>query len=91
MPDLVLIVFFLSVLLIIHTYVFYPFGMIYFFPNAKLTDEYTTGSVLPEVAVLIAAYNEEKVIKEKIISVFNTTYPRSKIKVYVGIQYIYPE
>ena len=85
MSNILLIVFVLSVLLIAHTYVFYPFGMIYLFSIAKhTTEEYTKDSLLPEVAVLIAAYNEEKVIKEKITSIFDTSYPVSKIKVYVG-------
>ena len=46
--------------------------------------EFSSDDNLPEVAVLIAAYNEEKVIGEKIDSVFNSAYPLSKIKVYLG-------
>jgi cellulose synthase/poly-beta-1,6-N-acetylglucosamine synthase-like glycosyltransferase len=39
---------------------------------------------LPSIAILIAAYNEEKVIEKKILSVFNTNYPSSKLKVFIG-------
>lgn len=85
MHSVLLIIFFASVILIAHTYVFYPLGMMLFFskPKNKVL-EYTPDENLPNVAVLIAAYNEEKVIKEKIDSVFKTTYPISKIRVYVG-------
>lgn len=38
----------------------------------------------PEVCVIMAAYNEERVIGEKLESVFNTNYPLDKIKVMVG-------
>jgi cellulose synthase/poly-beta-1,6-N-acetylglucosamine synthase-like glycosyltransferase len=39
---------------------------------------------LPQVFVIFSAFNEEKVITEKLESVFNTTYPLHKLQVYVG-------
>jgi cellulose synthase/poly-beta-1,6-N-acetylglucosamine synthase-like glycosyltransferase len=36
------------------------------------------------VSILIAAYNEEKVIKEKLESIFNSNFPKEKIEVIVG-------
>ena len=85
MDNALLIIFSVSVILIFHTYVLYPLIMILLFskPKNKVL-EYTEHEDLPDVAVLIAAYNEERVIREKIDSVFATTYPVSKIKVYVG-------
>ncbi|MBL7932958.1 MAG: glycosyltransferase [Bacteroidia bacterium] len=50
----------------------------------KKQDEFLPTEEMPSLAVLIAAYNEEKVIEKKIRSVFNTQYPLSKIKVYLG-------
>ena len=85
MYNVLLILFFVSVLLIIHTYVIYPLSMIVLFSRSKKkVVEYSATDDLPTVAVLIAAYNEEKVIREKIDSVFKTSYPLSKIRVYVG-------
>ena len=85
MSNLLLIAFFISVILILHTYVLYPAIMILLFSRSKIKVlEYKPEEKLPTVAVLIAAYNEAKVIRDKIESVFNTTYPLSKIKVYVG-------
>jgi cellulose synthase/poly-beta-1,6-N-acetylglucosamine synthase-like glycosyltransferase len=85
MYSVILIIFLISVFFILHTYLFYPVGMMALFskPGTKI-EQFAPHENLPSVAVLIAAYNEEKVIREKIISVFNTTYPLSKIKVYVG-------
>lgn len=85
MHNVLIFVFVVSVVLIAHTYLFYPLGMILLFSRYKSrVEEYTEQDNLPEVAVLIAAYNEERVIKEKIDSVFNTTYPLTKIRVYLG-------
>ena len=39
------------------------------------------GFELPEVAVLVAAYNEEDVIEDKIHNTLNLDYPSSKLKV----------
>ncbi|MCC6370753.1 MAG: glycosyltransferase, partial [Bacteroidia bacterium] len=85
MDKLWLLIFAGSVLLIMHTYLFYPFFMIAFFSKSKKKCEsFLMNDDLPQVAVLVAAFNEEKVIGEKIISVFNSSYPLNKIKVYVG-------
>lgn len=48
------------------------------------TQKYTLSDDLPTVAVVFAAYNEEKVIAQKIESTFNTTYPRQKLQVWIG-------
>lgn len=85
MHNVLLIIFIASVLLIVHTYLLYPAAMMLLFPKPRKNIlEYSQKDSLPDVAVLIAAYNEEKVIREKVDSVFNTSYPLSKIKVYVG-------
>jgi cellulose synthase/poly-beta-1,6-N-acetylglucosamine synthase-like glycosyltransferase len=85
MHSLMLVIFIGSLLLIMHTYLFYPLVMMVLYPRPRTTPElYGAADELPAVAVLIAAYNEENVIREKIISVFGSTYPVHKIKVYVG-------
>lgn len=85
MHSLLMVIFCLSALLVLHTYLFYPLLMMLFFRRAKTkVSLYGASDDLPHVAILVAAYNEEKVIGEKINSVFNSTYPASKIKLYVG-------
>lgn len=71
--------------LILHTYVFYPFFMILIYGNSKHKHLiYDSDGELPSIAILIAAYNEEKVIEKKILSIFNTNYPSSKLRVFIG-------
>ncbi len=85
MHSLLIILFFGSVFLILQTYLFYPVWMLVFTTKIKKNNTiYSNKDELPDIGILIAAYNEEKIIGEKIISVFNTTYPLEKIKVYVG-------
>lgn len=85
MHSVLLAIFGISVGLILHTYLFYPLIMITFFSrNKQNVASYHKSEDLPKIALLIAAHNEGKVIREKIESVFNSEYPPSKIKVYVG-------
>jgi len=85
MYNLMLVIFLASLLLVLHTYVLYPLFMLLFFSRDKMVIEtFNLNDELPKVAVLIAAYNEEEVIVQKIKSVFNSTYPHDKISVYVG-------
>ena len=86
MNDLLMIVFWLSVLCVMHTYILYPFFMILFYSKShKKRAAFTLqDDTLPSVAILVAAYNEEKVIAEKIHSIFKTSYPINKIKLFIG-------
>lgn len=78
--------FYLCIALLFHSYVLFPFILSVVSINKKQNQNtYKLDSnSLPTVAVLIAAYNEESVIEEKIKSIFNTDYPVDKIQVYIG-------
>ena len=82
------IIFWLSVILVIHSYVFYPL-MLSVFSLGKKNNEiiYQDEDEWPVVSVIISAYNEESVIEEKIRSVFDTTYNPGKLEVLVGSDY----
>ncbi len=85
MYNVLLVIFILSAYAIVHSYVVYPLWLLSFTSDKKqLKPRYTLQDNLPEVAILMAAYNEEKVIGEKIASVMETTYPLKKITVYIG-------
>jgi cellulose synthase/poly-beta-1,6-N-acetylglucosamine synthase-like glycosyltransferase len=45
---------------------------------------YSAADDLPAISILLAAYNEESVIAEKIESTFRTTYPLDKIEFIIG-------
>lgn len=85
MHSVLLIIFVISAYAIVHSYVVYPLWLIMFTSDEKTKlSGFSLLDDLPEVAILMAAYNEEKVIGEKIVSVLDTTYPLQKITIYIG-------
>jgi len=84
MYNVLLILLFVFVLAILHSYFFYPLLLFTFSRKGKVRKVYSSNEDLPGVTILMAAYNEEAVIGEKILSVFNTNYPLNKIKFIIG-------
>lgn len=71
-----------SVLMILHTYLIYP-GLIQYLRRFKSQPiHYVTHTY--RVAVLIAAYNEEKIIGEKLLSVLKNVPQNAELDVFVG-------
>jgi cellulose synthase/poly-beta-1,6-N-acetylglucosamine synthase-like glycosyltransferase len=80
-----LIIFWISVFLILHTYVLYPLILQYFSGSRKSNNiVYDRDDELPVVSVIISAYNEESCIKEKVQSIFEGNYPPEKFEVLIG-------
>lgn len=85
MHSVLFIVFIVCGYFILHTYFIYPVCVILFTPKKDIyKNVFSKEDDLPEIAILMAAYNEEKVIHEKIKSVFETDYPLTKITFYIG-------
>ena len=82
---LALLTFWLSVLLMFHSYILYPV-LLKLFSAGKKQNEivFTEQEELPEVFILLSVFNEEKVISDKLESIFNTNYPLHKLKLYIG-------
>jgi cellulose synthase/poly-beta-1,6-N-acetylglucosamine synthase-like glycosyltransferase len=78
------IIFWISALLIMHTYMFYPLLLLILDKIFKKPGELISESHTPELSVLMAVYNEEIVIKKKIESLFSSDYPAGKMEVLVG-------
>ena len=76
---------FLSVFLIIYNHFIYP--CIVIFLSKKVADEeFFMGddfTSYPHVSFIIAAYNEEKVIKNKLQNTFSLKYPNDKLEIIV--------
>lgn len=80
------VLFFLCLLGILHSYILYPLGMrllgLFFrkprFPELPAEDQ------LPTVEIIFAAFNEESVIRQKILSSFSSSYPAHKLSVRIG-------
>jgi cellulose synthase/poly-beta-1,6-N-acetylglucosamine synthase-like glycosyltransferase len=85
MHNILLVIFVVSAYAIFHSYVIYPLFLIVFSTAKKYEGEqFILEDELPAVGILMAAYNEEKVIGDKIASVFKTSYPVHKISFYIG-------
>jgi cellulose synthase/poly-beta-1,6-N-acetylglucosamine synthase-like glycosyltransferase len=79
------IIFWISVLLIFHTYLIYPVMMfIIDLTSRKEIIKKQIRNFEPSISVLMAVHNEEKVIREKIRLLFDSDYPQEKIEVLVG-------
>ncbi len=80
------ILFWISLTLIVHSYVFYPIilQLIATFKKSKIGAQQFEDEELPTVSILMAAFNEEAVLRQKVDTIFNTVYPRGKIELWVG-------
>lgn len=80
-----LAVFAASLALLAHTYAVYPALMRLAARNRSLpADRFGDADEFPEVAVLMAVYNEEKVLEETLASIVASDYPRGKLRVFIG-------
>jgi cellulose synthase/poly-beta-1,6-N-acetylglucosamine synthase-like glycosyltransferase len=79
------IAFWASFLAILHSYVLYPLIISILARYHKdNSDVLETSENLPFVSIIMAVYNEEIVISEKLKSIFHTSYPEERIEVLVG-------
>lgn len=86
MTFLILQIIFCScALAMLYSYLLYPVILKWLTRN-KLPNQliYARHDNLPTVAILLAAYNEEKIIRQKIVNAFDTSYPIEKLEVWVG-------
>jgi len=81
--DLIIIIFFGSLFLILHTYIFYPVSIqllsLLFRKNYKLDE-----NILPKISILISAYNEERVIENTLTNLCQQNYAKEKFEIIVG-------
>ena len=78
--------FWISVFLVFHSYVLFPF-LLKIFSRKKTLNEismYNRQDDLPNVSILMAVHNEYNIIEKKVRSVFNTDYPLDKIEFLIG-------
>ncbi len=81
------VVFWVSVALLLHTYILYPLSLPVLrsiVPSRRAAPVAGGGRELPKVSIIIAAYNEEKILEEKIRNCFELEYPRSKLEILIG-------
>jgi len=87
MPNALIIIFFSLVFLIFYTYLIYPLVLMFLVSFKKkyaFSKEISAENQYPNVSMIVAAYNEEKVMEEKIKNFMSINYPRDKIELIVG-------
>ncbi len=78
------IIFWISAILLLHTYLFYPLLVILFAINKENNREVYDDGSLPDISIIMAVRNEEKIISQKIESIVTGNYPQHKITFYIG-------
>lgn len=82
------ILFWSAVFALFHSYVLYPLLLRWFTKGKENNQEVFVAieekEELPKLYVLMAAYNEEKVIEKKLQSIFESDYPSEKVEVWIG-------
>ncbi len=80
-----LLVFLVCVGLLAHTYAVFPVVLSLLAKGKRLPHSGFEGEAdLPEVAVLMAVYNEEAVLEKTLRSILETDYPVEKVRVWIG-------
>ena len=78
-------IFWICLFLLVYTYFIFPISIIFLAKKKSLNNKfYKQEDEIPSVSVLIAAYNEQEVIKEKVMSIINSNLPSSKIEIIIG-------
>ncbi|MCH7657775.1 MAG: glycosyltransferase [Bacteroidetes bacterium] len=80
-----IIIFWTSIFLLLYSYFFYPV-LIRFLAGNKQTNHivYSDNKDMPGISVIMPVYNEEKVLENKINSIYATSFPAEKMEVIVG-------
>ncbi len=79
------VVFWMAFNLMAFSYLLYPMLLNMLSARKKDHDNcFAKEEELPRVSIVMAVYNEEKVIREKLESVFKTNYPLNKIEFLIG-------
>ena len=77
--------FWICLFLLVYTYFIFPISIIFLARKKSLNNKfYKQEDEIPSVSILIAAYNEQEVIKEKVMSIINSNLPSSKIEIIIG-------
>ncbi|MCO6489434.1 MAG: glycosyltransferase [Phaeodactylibacter sp.] len=79
------VILWLSLFGILHSYLFYPL-LLRWLARGKKPNQmvYGRGDDWPRVSVIMSAYNEEAVIRQKMDSLLGLDYPEGKLHLYIG-------
>jgi len=75
----------IGILLLTYSYLLYPLLIKYLSNKLQTPAAHAISSHRPALSIIIAAHNEEKVLKDKLDSILNSNYPPEKIELLIGI------
>ncbi len=79
------IIFLSCTALLLYTYLVYPRLVTWLAKDKTLNSlHFENEAEWPMVSILMAAYNEELVLKEKLESLLNLDYPQDRLRIYIG-------
>ena len=78
------VIFWVSLFLIVYTYLIFPCILQQIARNRTMDLAVYSNEELPVISILIAAFNEEEVIEQKIESVLKSEYPPDRLEILVG-------
>ena len=79
------LVFWLSAFALVYSYVLYPLLLRFLSRGKELfTEKFREEEEFPQVSILMAVHNEERVIQEKLESLFQQDYPSNKLRFFIG-------
>ena len=81
------IILIVSVLLVFYNYLVYPILLQFMAKNKEINRVVYTESELPKIAIVFAAYNEEKVIVAKIRNLASLNYPIHLLDIHIGLDH----
>ncbi len=76
--------FVLGAVFLLYSYLIYPVLLQYLLKQKKAITTYSSDS-LPNLSIIIAAHNEENVLRDKLESILDSNYPIEQIEVLIGI------
>jgi cellulose synthase/poly-beta-1,6-N-acetylglucosamine synthase-like glycosyltransferase len=77
--------FVLGLIFLLYSYLLYPFLLKYLLQKKQAPNAYAISETLPTLSIVIAAHNEEKVLREKLDSILQSAYPQDLIEILIGI------
>ncbi len=85
MPVFFILLWGITSLLLVYTYILYPCLLLIFKSrNTRRIKEYPEREKMPIISCIIAVYNEELIIGKKIQSILELDYPLDRVHIYIG-------
>lgn len=84
MVTISLVFLWLSLIALLHTYLFYPLLVIFLARKKEGNQLIFEENEFPSVSIIMAVHNEEKIIAKKIESIINSDYDKNKITFFIG-------